>query len=249
MMNKSILLLTLLACFVGCRREDYRAMTVALPGLDDFEAIAGANAAAMAREQVTAEFSIYSKIGDDDQAMSGIDTSTFAWDGSTLSLAFNSLETAEMNVIRLLDEVRLATNVEATVEIVGLPARWAVGNDRERAAYAAAREQIVGSIAKMAGVDSCAWNDTPPVADQNQSSVVSVRCASQLPLRRDLRKTVDVKVGPETLKFKLNVLERTVKVHGDEFALRPAYPELKEGTPAGYINARKDEVPAPAKKN
>ncbi len=62
-------------------------------------------------------------------------------------------------------------------------------------------------------------------------------------------KTVDVKVGPETRKFKLNVLERTVKVHGDEFALRPAYPELKEGTPAGYINARKDEVPAPAKKN
>ena len=101
----------------------------------------------------------------------------------------------------------------------------------------------------MAGVDSCAWNDTPPVADQNQSSVVSVRCAAQLPLRRDLRKTVDVKVGPETLKFKLNVLERTVKVHGDEFTLRPAYPELKEGTPAGYINARKDEVPAPAKKN
>ena len=164
MMNKSILLLTLLTCFVGCRREDYRAMTVALPGLDDFEAIAGANAAAMAREQVAAEFSIYSKIGDDDQAMSGIDTSTFAWHGSTLSLAFNSLETAEMNVIRLLDEVRLATNVEATVEIAGLPARWAVGNDRERATYAAAREQIVGSIGKMVGVDSCAWNDTPPVA-------------------------------------------------------------------------------------
>lgn len=248
-MNKTILILALLTCLAGCRREDYRSMTVALPGLDDFEAIAGADAAAMARDQIAAEFDIYSKIGDDGQPMSGIDTSTFSWDGSTLALTFNSLETAEMNVVRLLDEIRLATNVEATVEIAGLPAQWAVGNDRERAMYAAAREQVVGSIGKMPGVDGCTWNDTPAGADKNPSATVSVRCTSQLPLKRDLRRAVDVKTGAETRKYKLVVREQTVRVHGDEFALRPAYPDLKEGAPAGYINTRKDEVPAPAKKN
>lgn len=249
-MNKTILILALLTCLAGCRREDYRAMTVALPGLDDFEAIAGADAAAMARDQIAAEFDIYSKIGDDGQPMSGIDTSTFSWDGSTLALTFNSLETAEMNVVRLLDEIRLATNVEATVEIAGLPAQWAVStNETERAFHTAAREVVVKRLGKMRGVVDHTWSDTPAGDAGNQPAAFSVRCSSKLPLMRDLRERFEVKANVKTREFRFVVRERTVRVHGDEFALRPAYPDLKEGAPAGYINTRKDEVPAPAKKN
>ena len=112
-MNKCTLLFAVLLCLSGCRQKDFREVSFALPGLAP---IAG-NAGLMneAERQLKAAFERYERhvdpaTGKTTQTlpMSGIELDSVrlsADEAGTvrLTVKFDSLQAAEMNVIRLLD--------------------------------------------------------------------------------------------------------------------------------------------------
>ena len=84
-MNRLVVFLLVLVCFVGCRREDWRTMTVEMPDLTS------ADEATVVR--------VLSKY-------EGVRMSSLFWDESakTLTLSYDSMKIAQANVRYAIDE-------------------------------------------------------------------------------------------------------------------------------------------------